>query len=156
MSDGAGTWTFRNDSLVRIERRRLEDDEDLAPDAAIVGAFIEDRLIARSIAEADWTTEQDHALFHTPRQIQYTATEGEDRVIRAELFAVIPTADLPREPWQPEPEVDTPEGLILLGIVVRLANERTQADLPSECVDHFMRIMNLGAEPVVDRLLRSV
>jgi hypothetical protein len=156
MDDETGGWAIRTSAPVQIERRRMDDDEDLAPDAAIIGAFVEERLVARSMTGGDWTPEHDQGLFDVPRVIQYIASETEGGGIRAELCAVIPAADIPREPWQPEPEGDTPDGVVLLGVVVRLAHERTQGTFQAECLDHFMKIMNLGAEPVVDRLLRSV
>ena len=143
-------------SPVLIERRRLEDEPDLAPDAVIVGAFLEGRLIARIAAETDWTPEEDQGLLDVPRQIEYTARELEGGTIRAELCAVIPAQDIPREPWQAEPDEDAPEGLVLLGIVLRLSHERSEAEFAAECLDHFMMIMKSGAESVVDRLLKSV
>jgi len=156
MSDDIPLWAFRSITPVPIERRRLEDEPDLAPDAAIVGAFLDGRLIARVAADADWTPEDDHGLLDVPRVISYTAREVEGGTIRAELCAVIPAQDLPREPWQPEPEEDTPEGLMLLGIVLRLSHERSKGEFTEECLDHFMMIMKMGAESVVDRLLKSV
>ena len=153
MSDDATHWVIRTPEPVLIERRRLEDDDELAPGAAIVGAFLEGRLIARSIAESDWAVEDDRGLFNVPRVIEYVPAESKDGSIRAELYAVIPAAEVPREPWEAEPEMDA--GL-LLGVVVRLANERSQDNFANECLDHFLAIINQGAEPVVDRLLRSI
>ena len=156
MTDDTPTWAYRTVSLLPLERRRLPDDPDLAPDAAIVGTFLDGRLIARAVAESGWTPEQDEGLLDVPRYIQYTADEVEGGTIRAELYAMIPARDLPREPWQPEPDDDVPEEAFLLGVVVRLPQDRAQRDFAAECFDHFMAILQLGAESVVDRLLKSL
>lgn len=141
---------------VPIERQRLPDDPELAPDAAIVGAYLEGRLIARSVAPPEWTPEDDHGLFDVPRHLHYRGREGEGGTLYAELGALIPARDLPREPWQGEPEEGTPPALVLLGVVVRLAQDRKQPDLARECLDHFAAIVGGGAEPVADRVLRSL
>lgn len=141
---------------VPLERRRLPDDPELAPDAAIIGAYLEGRLIARSVAPPDWGPEDDRGLFDQPRHLHYRGRDGEGGTLYAELGALIPAADLPREPWQGEPEEGTPPALVLLGVVVRLAQDRTQDDLARECLDHFAAIVGGGAEPVADRVLRSL
>jgi hypothetical protein len=141
---------------IPIERRRLPDDPDLAPDQAVVGAFLEGRLIARSVAPPDWTPEDDRGLFDVPRQLHYRGKDAEGGTLYAELGALIPAADLPREPWQPEPDETAPPALVLLGVVVRLAQDRRQEDLAHECLDHFAAIVGGGAEPVADRVLKSL
>lgn len=135
-----------------LERRRLEDDPELA-EGAIVGTYLGGRLIARSVQDAEWTPEAEGDVFAVPRQLVYLGREVEGGTIRAELCALIPAADIPREPWQPAPENDA---LVLLGIVVRLPADRTHDDLTAECLDHFETIVGAGAEPVADRVLRSL
>jgi len=142
-------------TTVHIERRRLEDDED-RPEIAIVGSFLEGKLIARCAAPAEWTVEDDHGMFAVPRQLVYQAEELKDKTIRAQLLALIPAQDVPREPWQAEPEETAPPAFVLLGVVVRLPTDRTEADLPHECLSHFVSIVGGKGEPVVDRILRSL
>lgn len=144
------------DEPLQLIRRRLDDDPELAPDAAIVGTYLQDRLITRAVAEPDWTPETDLGLLGTPRQLHYQATEVDGATIRAELGALIPASDIPREPWQPEPEDDAPPLLFPLGIVVRLAADRSGAALEVECFIHFQAILAGSAEPVADRILRNL
>lgn len=139
-------------SPLPLERHRLEDDPELAA-GAIVGTYLAGRLIARSAQDAEWTPEAEGDVFAVPRQLVYLGREVEGRTIRAELCALIPAADIPREPWQPAPEHDA---LVLLGIVVRLPGDRTREELALECLDHFETIVGAGAEPVADRVLRSL
>jgi hypothetical protein len=95
-------------------------------------------------------------LLDEPRQLRYQATEVEGGTIRSELSAVIPAADIPREPWQPEPEDDAPPLIFPLGIVVRIAEDRTGAELELECFVHFQAILAGSGEPVADRILRRL
>ncbi len=154
--EGVPTLDLATALPVPLERRRLPDDPELAPDQAVIGAYLEGRLIARSVGQPDWTPEDDHGLFDAPRHLHYRGKEAEGGTLYAELGAVIPAADLPREPWQPEPEDDAPPALVLLGVVVRLAQDRTQKDFANECLDHFATIVGGGAEPVADRVLKSL
>lgn len=135
-----------------LERRRLDDDPELAA-GAIVGTYLGGRLIARSVQDPEWTAEAEGEVFTVPRQLVYLGREVEGGTIRAELCALIPAADIPHEPWQPAPEHDA---LVLLGIVVRLPADRTRDDFAAECLDHFETIVGAGAEPVADRVLRSL
>lgn len=135
-----------------LERRRLEDDPELA-EGAIVGTYLGGRLIARSVQDAEWSAEAEGDVFTVPRQLVYLGREVEGGTIRAELCALVPAADIPHEPWQPAPENDA---LVLLGIVVRLPADRTHDELTAECLDHFETIVGAGAEPVADRVLRSL
>ncbi len=144
------------DQPLALSRRRLEDDPDLAPGAAIVGTYLGESMITRSVAEPDWAPEADMGLLDRPRQIHYHATEIEGGTIRAELGAVIDAADIPREPWQPEPEEDAPALIFPLGVVVRIAADRTGAALELECFVHFQAILTGAAEPVADRILRRL
>ena len=144
------------DQPLPITRRRLEDDEDLAPGAAIVGTYLGDALITRAVAEADWAPESDLGLLDKPRQIHYQASEIDGGTIRAELGAIIDAADIPREPWQAEPEADAPPLIFPLGIVVRIGADRTGAALELECFVHFQAILSGSAEPVADRILRRL
>lgn len=144
------------DEPLALNRVRLDDDPELAPGAAIVGTYLGGALITRAVAEADWEPEADLALLDTPRRIHYEAAEIDGRTIRAELGAVIPAADLPREPWQPEPAEDASPLIFPLGIVVRLQADRTGAALEVECFIHFQAILSGSAEPVADRILRSL
>lgn len=141
---------------LQLVRKRLDDDPELAPGAAIVGTYLGESLITRAVAEPDWDSDSDLGLLDAPRQIHYQAIEVEGATIRAELSAVIPAADIPREPWQPEPEPDDPPLIFPLGIVVRLAADRTGAALEIECFIHFQAILSGSGEPVADRILRSL
>ncbi len=144
------------DASFLLERRRLPDDEELAPDAAIVGTYIGDNLVARCAGPPDWSPEADMGLFEAPRQVQYSGVEGEDGTIRAELGALIPAADMPREPWEAEPEEDIPPLLFPLGVIVRIPADRTGEDLVTECAKHLLAVLTGGGEPVVDRLLKHL
>lgn len=144
------------DQPLPLSRRRLEDDPELAPGAAIVGTYLGDSLITRAVAEPDWNSDSDLAMLDVPRQLHYQATEIDGGTIRAELSAVIPASDIPREPWQPEPEPDAAPLVFPLGIVVRLAADRTGAALGLECFIHFQAILSGAGEPVADRILRSL
>lgn len=144
------------DQPLQLSRRRLEDDPELAPGAAIVGTYLGEALITRAVAEADWDTESDLGLLDSPRQLHYQATEIDGATIRAELGAIIPASDIPREPWQPEPEENSPPLIFPLGIVVRIAADRTGAELELECFIHFQAILSGQAEPVADRILRNL
>jgi hypothetical protein len=139
-----------------LERRRLPDDPELAPNAAVIGTYLDGRLIARSVAPPEWEPEADHGLFETPRHLHYRGRNAEGGTLYAEIGALIPAADLPREPWQAEPESSVPPALLLLGVVVRLPGDRVQDDLTRECLDHFATIVGSGAEPVADRVLKSL
>jgi len=144
------------DEPLQLTRKRLEDDPELAPGAAIVGTYLGESLITRAVAEPDWDNESDLGLLEPPRQLHYQATEIDGATIRAELGAVIPAADIPREPWQPEPEADAPPLIFPIGIVVRLAADRTGAALDIECFIHFQAILSGSGEPVADRILRTL
>ena len=144
------------DQPLQLSRRRLEDDPELAPGAAIVGTYLGEALITRAVAEADWDAESDLGLLESPRQLHYLATEIDGATIRAELGAIIPASDIPREPWQPEPEENSPPLIFPLGIVVRIAADRTGAELELECFIHFQAILSWQAEPVADRILRNL
>jgi hypothetical protein len=152
---GADTLNLVMAAPVMIERRRLEDDED-RPEISIIGSFLDGKLIARCAGDPEWTPEDDGDLFSVPRQLVYQASELEDKTIRAQLLALIPAKDIPREPWQPEPDEDAPPAFVLLGIVVRLPGDRKEPDFPRECLSHFMSIVGGNAEPVVDRILKSL
>jgi hypothetical protein len=147
---------LETDEPLALTRVRLDDDPELAPGAAIVGTYLVDALITRAVADADWETASDLGLLDVPRQLHYQATEIEGATIRAELGAVIPAVDLPREPWEAEPEADAPPLIFPLGIVVRLAADRTGAALELECFIHFQAILSGAGEPVADRILRTL
>jgi len=137
-----------------LERRRLPDDAELASGAAVVGTYLFDRLIARSVADEAWSPDSDGSLLADPRQLLYVATPRPDGTVYATLQAVIPASAIPREPWQPEPEQGA---ALLLGVVVRLAGERKfPGSMADEAMDHFAAILGGGAEPVVDRMLRGL
>lgn len=144
------------DQLLQLTRRKLDDDPELAPGAAIVGSYLGESLITRAVAEPDWDDDSDLRLLDSPRRLHYQAMEIDGGTIRAELGAVIPAADIPREPWQPEPEDDSPPLIFPLGIVVRIAADRTGAELELECFIHFQAILSGSSEPVADRILRSL
>jgi hypothetical protein len=144
------------DQPLQLSRHRLDDDPELAPGAAIVGTYLAGSLITRAIAEPDWESDSDLELLAVPRQLHYQATEIDGGTIRAEIGALIPATDIPREPWEPEPEPDAPPLIFPLGIVVRIAADRTGAELELECFVHFQAILSGSAEPVADRILRSL
>jgi hypothetical protein len=144
------------DQPLQLDRVRLDDDPELAPGAAIVGTYLAGHLITRSVAEPDWEPASDLSILDRPRQLRYQAAEIDGATIRAELGAIIPAADLPREPWQPEPEDDAPPLVFPLGVVVRLATDRTGAPLEIECFIHFQAILSGGGEPVADRILKGL
>jgi hypothetical protein len=144
------------DQPLPLTRRRLDDDPELAPGAAIVGTYLGEYLLTRAVAEADWSPDSDLGLLDAPRQLHYQATEIEGGTIRAELGAVIPAADLPREPWEPEPDDEAPPLVFPLGIVVRIAADRTGAKMDLECFIHFQAILSGSGEPVADRILRRL
>jgi hypothetical protein len=141
---------------LQLARKRLDDDPELAPGAAIVGSYLGDSLLTRAVAEPDWEPGSDLGLLDVPRQLHYQATEIDGATIRAELGAVIPAADIPREPWQPEPDADDPPLIFPLGIVVRIPADRTGAELELECFVHFQAILSGATEPVADRILRRL
>lgn len=141
---------------LQLTRRRLDDDPELAPGAAIVGTYLGESLITRAVAEPDWQPESDLGLLDSSRQLHYQATEIDGGTIRAELGAVIPAADIPHEPWQLAPDDDTPPLIFPLGIVVRISADRTGAQLELECFIHFQAILSGSGEPVADRILRSL
>jgi len=144
------------DQPLQLRRRRLDDDPELAPGAAIVGTYIGESLITRAVAEPDWDEDSDLGMLSESRQLHYQAAEIDGGTIRAELSAIIPAADIPREPWQPEPEDDSPPLIFPLGIVVRIAADRTGAELEVECFVHFQAILAGSGEPVADRILRNL
>lgn len=144
------------DQPLQLTRKRMDDDPELAPGAAIVGTYLGESLLTRAVADEAWVPESDLGLLDPPRQLHYQATEIEGGTIRAELSAIIPASDLPREPWEAEPESDTPPLIFPLGIVVRIAPDRTGAALEVECFIHFQAILSGSAEPVADRILRNL
>jgi len=150
------TVVLVTDQPLQLTRKRLADDPELAPDAAIVGTYLGDALLTRAVANPEWDAESDMGLLSEPRQLHYQATEVEGGTIRAELSAVVSAADMPREPWQPEPEDDAPPLIFPLGIVVRLAEDRTGAELEVECFVHFQAILSGAGEPVADRILKNL
>jgi hypothetical protein len=150
------TVVLITDQPLHLSRKRLADDPELAPDAAIVGTYLGDALLTRAVADPDWGPESDMGLLAEPRQLHYQATEIEGGTIRAELSAIIPAADMPREPWQPEPEDDAPPLIFPLGVVVRIAADRTGAELEVECFVHFQAILSGAGEPVADRILKNL
>lgn len=144
------------DAEFQLERRRLPDDPELAPDSAVIGTYIGDSLVARCAGPPDWDLESDMGLFDAPRQLQYSGAEGEDGTIRAEIGALIPATDMPREPWEAEPDEDVPPLLFPLGVVIRIPADRTGADLVTECARHLLAVLTGGGEPVVDRILKRL
>lgn len=144
---------LRTEQMFSLEQRRMEDDEELAPGAAIAGTYLNGKLIARSVADPEWTPEMTAPLFEGGVPIVYVATVDPAKGIDATLYASIPPSRLPREPWEAEPP-DEPEAVLLLGKVVRLAVDLTSPDDPvAECVDHLSAIIGGGAVSVVDKLL---
>ena len=135
-----------------LARRRLPDEPELTGEgAAVAGAYLGDRLIARSIVPDGWTPEADGELFAAPRNVVYIGQVRPDGTLYAQLGAVIPGEAIPHEPWQPAPEEP---GIVLLGVVVRLQQDRSaERSDAEEALHHFATILGRGAVPVVDKML---
>jgi len=146
---------IRTTASFPIERRRLPDDPELAPDLAIVGAFLDGRMIARAGLPMEWDSALDAALFHAPRPIEYHARDSKaGQAIHAQLYAVIPADAIPpEEPWMPRADADAEPVLLELGVVVRLAGDRGDRSFQDECVDHLNAILSGNAKPAADRAL---
>jgi len=140
-----------------IQRSRLDDDPEMAPGLAVIGAYVNGKLIARAGLPPEWDAAEDNALFRDPRAIQYMAVEPEpNQALRAELFAIVPVSAIPSdEPWvDTDDDEDDGSALITLGVVLRLPEDRSSdRSFEEECVHHLHAILGGNAKPAVDRAL---
>jgi hypothetical protein len=148
---------------VTIRVDRLDDER--APDGSVLGAFIGDRLVARSAMEPEAIDRLlDLGLFQQPVPLGLFAYE-EDPGLQCRLFALVPSGSLSEaqhadEPWKASvpsyedalkasddeddegPHLET----ILLGHIVRFAADRKHPDdLAAEAVDVLHKILTGGA-----------
>lgn len=151
-ADEPGQIILETAERLPLSRRRLADEPELTGEGtAVAGAYIGDRLIARSVVPDEWTPEADGELFSEPRNVVYIGQVRPDGTLYAQVGAVIPGEAIPHEPWQPAP--DEP-AILLLGVVVRLQQDRSAARSDAEeALDHFATILGRGAVPVVDKML---
>jgi hypothetical protein len=145
---------------IRIDRL----DDERAPDGSVLGAYIGDRLVARSAMEPealDKLLALD--LFEQPVPLGLFAYE-EEPGLQCRLFALVPSGTIAEasqadEPWkasvpsyeeslkQHDDDEDGPHlETILLGHIVRFAADRKHPDdLAAEAVDVLHKILTGGA-----------
>ncbi|MGZ8458789.1 MAG: hypothetical protein ACXWZ4_19445 [Gemmatirosa sp.] len=148
---------------VTIRVDRLDDER--APDGSVLGAFIGDRLVARSAMEPEAIDRLlGLGLFQQPVPLGLFAYE-EEPGLQCRLFALVPSGSLSEashadEPWKASvpsyedalkasddeddegPHLET----ILLGHIVRFAADRKHPDdLAAEAVDVLHKILTGGA-----------
>jgi hypothetical protein len=148
---------------VTIRVDRLDDER--APEGSVLGAFIGDRLVARSAMEPEAIDRLlDLGLFQQPVPLGLFAYE-EEPGLQCRLFALVPSGSLSEamhadEPWKASvpsyedalkasddedddgPHLET----ILLGHIVRFAADRKHPDdLAAEAVDVLHKILTGGA-----------
>ena len=153
----------------------IQLDDPRAPDSSALAAYIDGRLIARSAMPSEAIQRLlDLHLFETPIPLGLFAYE-EDPGLQCRLFALVPRSAMQAnahnaEPWKAsvpsyeaaleasDPDDDdeddgvevVPFETILLGHIVRFANDRKHPDdLGAEAVDILQRIIH-GAEPMQD------
>ncbi|GLC25407.1 hypothetical protein [Roseisolibacter agri] len=147
---------------VSIRVDRLDDDR--APDGSVLGAYIGDRLVARSAMEPEAIERLlGLGLFQQPVPLGLFAYE-EDPGLQCRLFALVPSGTFSEsahadEPWKASvpsyedalkasddedddgPQLET----ILLGHIVRFAADRKHPDdLAAEAVDVLHKILTGG------------
>lgn len=148
---------------VSIRVDRLEDER--APEGTVLGAYIGDRLVARSAMEPEAIDRLlGLGLFQQPVPLGLFAYE-EEPGLQCRLFALVPSGSLTDasqadEPWKASvpsyedamrasddeddegPHLET----ILLGHIVRFAADRKHPDdLAAEAVDVLHKILTGGA-----------
>ena len=147
---------------VAIRVDRLDDER--APEGSVLGAFIGDRLVARSAMEPEAIDRLlGLGLFQQPVPLGLFAYE-EEPGLQCRLFALIPSGTLSEaaradEPWKAsvpsyedalkddrEEEGDGPQlETVLLGHIVRFAADRKHPDdLAAEAVDVLHKILTGG------------
>jgi hypothetical protein len=147
---------------VAIRVDRLDDER--APEGSVLGAFIGDRLVARSAMEPEAIDRLlGLGLFQQPVPLGLFAYE-EEPGLQCRLFALIPSGTLSEaahadEPWKAsvpsyedalkddgEEEGDGPQlETVLLGHIVRFASDRKHPDdLAAEAVDVLHKILTGG------------
>ena len=158
---------------VRVDR--LADDR--APEGTALGAFIGDRLIARSAMDAESIDRLlSLGLFDDPVPLGLFAYE-EEPGLQCRLFALVRSDALREaadadEPWkasvpsfedrQEEEGEGPPMETILLGHIVRFAGDRKHPDdLAAEAVDILQKILTGGPlsdanSKAIDDLLDSL
>ena len=162
---------------VNVRVDRLTDER--APEGTALGAFIGDRLIARSAMDAESIDRLlSLGLFDEPVPLGLFAYE-EEPGLQCRLFALVPSSTLREaadadEPWKAsvpsyeERAAPTEEGegppmeTILLGHIVRFAADRKHPDdLAAEAVDVLQKILSGGPlsdanEKAIDDLLNNL
>ncbi|MDF1502437.1 hypothetical protein [Roseisolibacter sp. H3M3-2] len=147
---------------VAIRVDRLDDER--APEGSVLGAFIGDRLVARSAMDPEAIDRLlGLGLFQQPVPLGLFAYE-EEPGLQCRLFALIPSGTLSEaahadEPWKAsvpsyedslkdadEEEGDGPQlETVLLGHIVRFAADRKHPDdLAAEAVDVLHKILTGG------------
>ena len=154
-------------------------DDERAPEGAVLGAYINGRLVARSAMDRE-SLERLLALdlFSAPVPLGLFAYE-EEPGLQCRLFALVPSSTLREaadadEPWKAsvpsyeERAAPTEEGegppmeTILLGHIVRFAADRKHPDdLAAEAVDVLQKILSGGPlsdanEKAIDDLLNNL
>ena len=157
---------------VSIRVDRLDDER--APDGSVLGAFIGDRLVARSAMEPEAIERLlGLGLFQQPVPLGLFAYE-EDPGLQCRLFALVPSGSMSEasqadEPWKASvpsyedalrasddedddgPQLET----ILLGHIVRFAADRKHPDdLAAEAVDVLQKILTGG--PLTDANTKAI
>jgi hypothetical protein len=147
---------------VAIRVDRLDDER--APEGSVLGAYIGDRLVARSAMEPEAIDKLlALGLFQQPVPLGLFAYE-EEPGLQCRLFALVPSGTIAEasqadEPWkasvpsyeeslkQHEDDEDGPHlETILLGHIVRFAADRKHPDdLAAEAVDVLHKILTGGA-----------
>lgn len=145
---------------VAIRVDRLADER--APEGSVLGAYIGDRLVARSAMEPEAIDRLlGLGLFQQPVPLGLFAYE-EEPGLQCRLFALVPSGTLSEaahadEPWKAsvpsyedsvkdDGEEDGPQlETILLGHIVRFAADRRHPDdLAAEAVDVLHKILTGG------------
>ena len=154
-------------------------DDERAPEGAVLGAYINGRLVARSAMDRE-SLDRLLALdlFSAPVPLGLFAYE-EEPGLQCPLFALVPSSTLREaadadEPWKAsvpsyeERAAPTEEGegppmeTILLGHIVRFAADRKHPDdLAAEAVDVLQKILSGGPlsdanEKAIDDLLNNL
>lgn len=153
MKDGRGfvpNALFRT-SRMKVGRRVLPPDDELAPGRALVGAYLDDVLIARSLCDEDFDPEEDAEFFQEPVEIVYLGFVDPDGTIKAFLNAERP---VPPEAWRGGDHGEEEWDGVFLGIVDRLPGDVVcGSHIFVEAGHHFASILAGKAVPRIDRIL---
>lgn len=164
---------------IRVDRL----DDERAPEGSVLGAFIGDRLVARSAMPAQAIDRLlELGLFTTPVPLGLFAYE-EEPGLQCRLFALVPSGSISAavhadEPWKAsvpsyeerlaaaEDDDEDGEGAhletVLLGHIVRFTADRKHPDdLAQEAVDVLHKILTGGPltdanSKAIDDLLRGL